>query len=77
MIVLAKVELAIEVLDLKTDCTPVLEPCPPSYHGLLAANMFALVQAGLTYVRVMNPTEADIQVPSDTGLGDFHPPRVS
>lgn len=29
--------------------------------------------AELTYVRVLNPTNAYLQVPCDTRLGDFHP----
>lgn len=35
--------------------------------------MFAQVQTGMTYVRVMNQPTADIQVPFDTRPGDFHP----
>lgn len=68
MTVLAKVQPTIGVTDLQTDYTGVLEPGPPSFQGLLAAH----VEAGLTCVRVMNPTNADLQVPSDTRLGDFH-----
>lgn len=73
MTVLAKVQPTIGVTDLDTDYTGVLEPGPPSFQGLLAAlRTLAHVQAGLTYVTVMNPTNTELQVPSNTRLGDFH-----
>ena len=72
MTVLAKVP-AIGVPDLEADYTGILEPGPPTFRGLLAARTLAPVRAVLTYVRVMNLTTADIQVPCDTRLGDFHP----
>ncbi|KAF5905694.1 Glyceraldehyde-3-phosphate dehydrogenase [Clarias magur] len=73
MTVLAKVQPAVGVPDLEADYIGVLEPDPPSYPGLLVARTLAPVQAGLTYVRVMNPTTAVLQLPCDTRLGDFHP----
>ena len=45
----------------------------PDLEALLAARTLAPVRAGLTYLRGENPTTADIPVPCDTRLGDFHP----
>lgn len=59
--------------DLEVDYTGILEPGPFSSQGLLAACTLAPVQAGLTYVRVMNSTNTDLNVPCDTRLGDIHP----
>lgn len=73
MTILAKVQPTIGMSDLEADYTGILEPGPPSFQGLLAARTLAPVQAGLTYVRVMNPTTTDLHVPSETRLGDFHP----
>ena len=73
MTVLAQVQPTLGVPDLNTDYTGVIEPGPPSFQGLLAARTIAPVQAGYTYVRVMNPTTSDLQIPSDTKLGDCYP----
>lgn len=73
MTVLAKVQPAVGVPDYEADYTGILEPNLSSYQGLLVARTLAPVQTGLTYVRIMNPTNADLQVPCDTRLGDFHP----
>ncbi|KAJ0068233.1 hypothetical protein NL108_017965 [Boleophthalmus pectinirostris] len=73
MTVLAKVQPTIGVPDLDTDYIGVIEPGPPSSQGLLSARTVAPVQAGMTYVRVMNPTTSDLQISSDTKLGDFYP----
>lgn len=73
MTVLAQVQPTVGVLDLNADYTGILEPGPPSFKGLLAACTLAPVQAGLTYVRVMNLTTTDLHIPSETRLGDFHP----
>ena len=73
MTVLAKVQPTIGVPDLNADYTGILESGPSTFQGLLAARTLASVRAGLTYLRVMNLTTADIQVPCDTRLGDFNP----
>lgn len=72
MTVLAKVQPTIGVTDFYTDYTGVLEPGPSSFQGMLAARTLAHVQAGLTYVTVINSTNTELQVPSDTRLDDFH-----
>lgn len=52
--------------------TGMLEPGPPSLPGLLVPRTLAPVKTGITYVRIMNPTNSDCHVPCDTRLGDFH-----
>lgn len=73
MTVLARVQPTIGVTDLYSDYAAVIEPGPSNGQGLLAARTVALVQARMTYIRVMNPRTFDLHAyPSDTMLGSLY-----
>ena len=72
MNIIGKVQSAIGEPEDMSSYTDILEPRPPSIPGLLVARTLAHVKTGITYVRVMNPTNSDCHVPCDTRLGNFH-----
>lgn len=72
MNIMAKLQPTTEHQALTSNYLGILEPEPCNYPGLFVARTMSPVKKGLTTIRVMNPTNEDCQVPSNTPLGSFY-----